>query len=97
MSKTPWVEQDPYERERFGKYLNEFCNEMRTLCRSLRAHVDNAEGCVGDRNAKGALESVRNMAKGIEELLPGIEEFGTREITLSKPVQEAQEYKFTHH
>lgn len=91
------IERDPYEQERFGQYLQGFCDEMRTICGAIKAHVEDAESCIGDSNAKGALEDVKTMAQDILNLLPGIEEFGQKQIVLSKPVQEAQEFKFTRH
>lgn len=91
------IQRDPYEQEQFGRYLQSFCDEMRACCGAIKSHVENAESCVGDSNARGALEDVKTLAQDILNLLPGIEEFGQKQITLSKPVQEAQEIKFTRH
>lgn len=92
--KNTVVDRDPYEQLKFGKYLEDFSNTMRTSCRGVKNHLNDARDNIQHDEAVKAMDELDALMDNILNLLPGIEEFGTRQITLAKPIIEAEGKKF---
>ena len=91
------VDRDWTQQEKFGKDLQDFENNMRTCSRALRAHIEEARGGIQADNANQALDSIIQLLDEIDAMLPGISEFGSRQIKLAHHIREAEDTKFTRH
>lgn len=88
------IEQDPYEREKFGQYLVSFEDNMRNTCKSLKGHIDEARDNMQDQSGQDALQLLEELVEEIEGGLNGVSEFGTRQVKLAQYIIEAQDKRF---
>ena len=91
------VERDWAQQEKFGKDLQEFENSMRTCSKALRAHIEEARGSIQADSASAALDSIIQLLDQIDSSLPGVSEFGARQIKLAHEIRDAEAFKFTRH
>lgn len=91
------VDRDWTQQKKFGKDLQDFENNMRTCSRALRAHIEEARGSIQADNASAALDSIIQLLDQIDSSLPGISEFGARQIKLAHHIRDAEDTKFTRH
>ena len=91
------VDRDWRQQEKFGKDLQEFEDKMRNCSKSLRAHIEEARGSIQADNASAALDSIIQLLDQIDSSLPGISEFGARQIKLAHHIRDAEDTKFTRH
>lgn len=87
------IDRDWTKQEKFGKDLQDFENSMRTLSRTMRSHIDEARGSIQGENAVDAMNQIIQMLDTIDSVLPGIEEFGARQITLAHHIRDAEALK----
>lgn len=88
------IDQDPYEREKFGQYLTTFEDNMRKTCKSLKGHIEEARDNMQDQSGQDALQLLEELVEEIEGGLNGVSEFGTRQVKLARYIQEAQGTRF---
>ena len=91
------VERDWQQQETFGQALTDFEEQMRSCTKSLRSHIEEARGSIQADNAVGALDSIIQLLDEIDASLPGVGEFGTRQIKLAHYIRDAEDQKFTRH
>ena len=91
------IERDPYEQKAFGQTLIGFESDMRTCCKTLKGHIQDAQDTIQADNAAKALNDIVSLIEEIESCLPDVGEFGTRQMKLAQKIIEAQEYHFTRH
>ena len=89
------VERDAAQQRKFGETLIEFESNMRNCTKSMRAHIEEAKGSIQADNARAALDSILQLLDDIDSSLPGVAEFGTRQITLAKFIEEAEGFGFS--
>lgn len=89
------IDRDARQQQSFGEALVNFETEMRSCCQSLRGHITEAWDNVQADNARQALSYLLELVEGIEQELPGAEEFGARQKTLGKTVEEAENFRFS--
>lgn len=91
------VERDPVQQRKFGQTLVEFEHNMRNCTKSMRSHIEEARSSIQADNARAALDSIVQLLDDIDGSLPGVSEFGTRQIALANRIEEAQNTQFTRH
>lgn len=89
------IERDQNEQKKFGHYLESFANETRTSCRKVKNYITEAQDNMKDDSAQRAVSSLIETIDEIEKMLPEIEEFGTRQITKAKQIQDAENMRFS--
>lgn len=89
------INRDEVQQEAFGKYLEEFAQDMRSVCNSMKRNLADAGDNMRENNAQQALQYLEELVDGILSALPGVEEFGTRQKTLARTITEAKNFKFS--
>ena len=91
------VDRDWAQQEKFGKALIQFENDMRACTKTLRGHIEEARDNIQADNASAALDSILQLLDAIDSSLPGVGEFGGRQLKLAYKVRDAEAVKFTRH
>lgn len=89
------IEQDPYEREKFGQYLESFEEDMQTACKSLKNHINEARDNMQDQSGQDALRLLEELVEEIESGLNGVSDFGANQVKLARYIIDAQNKRFT--
>lgn len=89
------VDRDQGQQKKFGEALVEFEDGMKSVCTSLKHHIEDASDNIQDDNAAQALAYLLSLIEEIESELPGTAEFGTRQKVLAKHIQDAHDFRFS--
>jgi hypothetical protein len=89
------IDRDGGQQEAFGAYLVNFESEMRSCCRALRGHIEDARDNIQADNASRALDDLIELIETIESELPGVAEFGEKQKKLGGHIRQAEEFKFS--
>lgn len=89
------IERDEVQQEEFGKYLEEFSQDMREVCNNMKRNLADAGDNMRENNAQQALQYLEELVDGILSALPGVEEFGAKQKTLARTIGEARNFKFS--
>lgn len=89
------IERDGNMQVRFGQSLEDFYENMRGTCRSLRGHIEDAKDNIQADNAVAALDYLLELIAKIEADLPGISEYGQKQIELGRLIREGESFKFS--
>ena len=85
------LEDSAYGREKLGKQLLVFCEDMRFQCRKMCSLTEAAQD-YADPSGRASLENVADMARKIEAVLPRLEDLAD---TARKQAEELREWVFT--
>lgn len=89
------IDRDEDQQKAFGEALVNFENEMSRCCKTLKNRIQDASDNIKGENARVALEYLVSLVEEIENELPGIQEFGTRQIKLARHIEDASNFKFS--
>ena len=85
------VDRNPEEQLAFGKYLNDFSDNIREACKRVKGHIDDAGDNIKHDEAVKAMEQLVEIMDQIISILPGIEEFGADQIKRANLIIEARD------
>lgn len=88
------VDRDERMQQAFGQTLITFESDMRRCCATMRGNISDARDSIREKNAADAISYLEQLLDAIDGSLPGIAEFGAKQIALGKKIQQAKEKPF---